>query len=94
MMLKKQCSECGQVKPAHEFFRCGRGKNGLRSNCKKCCYAYYEKRRVENSPIKEYVPQPIPLLRPDKKFTRPLTVTLYDTEAIPSGAESTRTIKS
>lgn len=33
---EKRCSKCGEVKPASEFYRCSRNRNGLDFNCKAC----------------------------------------------------------
>lgn len=35
-VTEKRCSKCGQVKPASEFRRHGRSKDGLWKICRKC----------------------------------------------------------
>lgn len=35
-VAEKFCADCGQTRPAGEFYRCGRAKSGLQSYCKDC----------------------------------------------------------
>ena len=48
--MMKKCSKCGEEKPAISkyFYRHTRGKNGLRTDCKKCAIKYRDKYRKKN----------------------------------------------
>lgn len=36
----ERCSNCGAIKPSQDFYKDGRKKNGLKSECKKCNKLY------------------------------------------------------
>lgn len=50
----KECSQCREVKPLEEFYARKRGKDGRRSECKKCFQVRRgPKKRVPNTVLRE-----------------------------------------
>lgn len=44
-VAEKECSRCGETKPASHFYRASQGKGGLSSKCKQCDSAYIKEYR-------------------------------------------------
>jgi hypothetical protein len=50
-MTTKQCSICKEIKSISLFYKAKKYKNGIRSSCKKCNYAYSKANRNYKPPI-------------------------------------------